>query len=143
MKKFFVALLICGAFALNANAQSSAIGLRGGYGCELSYQRMLSPSSRAEFDLGLFYADFNVAGMYQWVWGLDNVIAEGFAWYAGVGADLLIGNNLRIGALGQIGLEYNFIDIPLQISLDYRPTIFFDEDGFEGRGVALGVRYRF
>ena len=47
---------------------------------------------------------------------------------------------------GDIGIEYNF-DIPLQLSLDFRPEIYsnsgrFRDDNF-GPDIALGVRYRF
>jgi hypothetical protein len=45
---------------------------------------------------------------------------------------------------GQIGLEYNF-NIPLQLSLDYRPGFYLVPAGHGGawEGAALGIRYRF
>ena len=50
-------------------------------------------------------------------------------------------------AAGDIGIEYNF-DFPLQLSLDFRPELYFGgdyadyRDGF-GPDIALGIRYRF
>ncbi|WP_317044708.1 hypothetical protein [Flavobacterium cyanobacteriorum] len=46
---------------------------------------------------------------------------------------------------GNIGVEYNF-DFPLQLSLDFRPEIYFGdefrEDDFAA-DIALGIRYKF
>ena len=55
MKKlFFIAILALGisAFA-TAQTNDKAIGIRGGWGTELSYQQPLSGSTRLEVDLGL------------------------------------------------------------------------------------------
>jgi hypothetical protein len=62
--------------------------------------------------------------LYQWVWNIDG----GFNWYAGVGGIGTFGydydnrnyNDSICFAAGDIGIEYNF-DIPLLISLDFRP----------------------
>ena len=46
---------------------------------------------------------------------------------------------------GDIGIEYNF-DIPLQLSLDFRPEVYFADDFREddfGPDIALGIRFRF
>jgi len=45
--------------------------------------------------------------------------------------------------LGQIGLEYNF-DIPLRLSLDYRPGVQLNASGsgFVADQIAISVRYR-
>ena len=49
-------------------------------------------------------------------------------------------------AAGDIGIEYNF-DIPLLISLDFRPEIGFGDDIYNNNDldfdIALGVRYKF
>ncbi len=148
MKKVILALvLIAGSFTL-ANAQSNAIGLRLGYGAEVSYQRTLGNANRIEADLGIdFGGGLNVAGTYQWVWDLS-ALAPGFNWYAGPGIGLgLWDRYFTAGILGQIGIEYNF-NIPLQLSLDWRPGLYFHTSsntnvGFSWSGFALGVRYKF
>jgi len=49
-------------------------------------------------------------------------------------------------AAGDIGIEYNF-DIPLLISLDFRPEIGFGDELYDnndlGLDIALGLRYQF
>ena len=46
---------------------------------------------------------------------------------------------------GNVGIEYNLKDLPLLISLDYRPEFgghgYFDNN--YGSDVALGIRYKF
>ena len=53
-------------------------------------------------------------------------------------------NTTSIGAQGYLGLSYVFEDLPLNITLDWVPTIFFGNNAFRS-GFAtfgsLGVRY--
>ncbi|MBD0776445.1 hypothetical protein HPE56_01460 [Maribacter sp. ANRC-HE7] len=136
-----------------------AIGLRmgdsDGFGAEISYQKSLSRYNRLEVDLGWRdnrnFSAFKLSGIYQWVLPLDG----NFNWYYGVGGGL--GNvdfdyltndddGLFIFGAGDIGVEYNF-DIPLLISLDFRPEIgLIGYDGFSDNfdfDIALGIRYQF
>ena len=151
--------LIGSSFMLQAqDFSNNAIGLRlgdsDGFGAEVSYQRSLSDNNRLELDLGWrsgnTYDGFKITGLHQWVWHLDG----DFNWYAGVGGgfgsfdfDNYPGNKdyseTFIFAAGDIGIEYNF-DIPLQMSLDFRPELGFgdfnDDLDFD---IALGIRYQF
>jgi len=159
MKKVFLtlALVVSMAGALGAQSMDQAIGVRFGggfgYGAELSYQQPLGDANRLELDLGMSRWGFGLSGIYQWVWDLSD-LAPGFNWYAGVGAGLGSYNfhyvddryrdsELSIGLLGQIGIEYNF-EIPLQLSLDYRPGIYFVPSYYSSYdGICLAARYRF
>jgi hypothetical protein len=136
----------------------NAVGLRfgggNGFGTEVTYQRALGEGNRLEVDLGWNSDDdfdgFKLVGLYQWVWYLDG----NFNWYAGAGGGLgsydydnPIGpdvNDTFLLFAGQVGIEYNFDEIPLQLSLDTRPELglgdISDDLDF---GIALGVRYRF
>ena len=151
MKKvllFFITML---GFVFAANAQNNAIGLRFGggsamYGAEISYQ-LLAGNNRVELDLGFSGNEYiNLAGIYQWT----GPIAGGFGWYVGPGVNLgyCIHHGFGIAVILQGGVEYNFSTIPLQLSLDVRPSWDFIRregciySGF-GWGVALGIRYRF
>jgi opacity protein-like surface antigen len=162
MKKvFFTTVLIFGViFASNSQTISkNAIGLRlgdnDGFGTELNYQRAIGDNNRLEFGLGWRsnrnLSAFKLTGLHQWVWNIDG----GFNWYAGVGGgvgsidfdDDRFGpdfdNETFVFVAGDIGIEYNF-DIPLLISLDFRPELGFgnyrDDLGFD---VGLGLRYQF
>lgn len=152
MKKLFLAcaLLLTVTSVTFAQTNDKAIGLRGGWGTELSYQQPLSGNTRLELDLGLpgwKYSGVILSGIHQWLWNIDG----GLDWYAGLGGQ--IGSirwasgdpyGLGLGLAGQLGIEYNF-PIPLQLSLDWRPTWYVVPSGspFGYEGVALGIRYRF
>ena len=163
MKKLFLVTIGLIGFMTVSNAQDiadNAIGLRlgdsDGFGAEISYQRALGDNNRLEVDLewrdGKNYDGFKLAGLYQWVWNIDG----GFNWYAGVGGGLGSfssnnnnGNDFNdtfVFAAGDIGIEYNF-DIPLMISLDFRPEIGFGDEVYDNNDldfdIALGIRYQF
>ncbi|WP_298496077.1 hypothetical protein [uncultured Algibacter sp.] len=163
MKKLFLLLVTVIGFAFSSNAQDiseNAIGLRlgdsDGLGAEVTYQRALGDNNRLEIDLGWRdgknYNGFKLAGLYQWVWSLEG----DFNWYAGVGGgvgsfgfDNPGGKDITdtfIFAAGDIGIEYNF-DIPLLLSLDFRPEIGFGDDLYNNNDldfdIALSIRYQF
>lgn len=162
MRKRLLTTLLLMGLAWSTQAQDiskNAIGLRlgdnDGFGGEVSYQRGLSKNNRLEFDLGWRNSKnvdaIKLAGLYQWVWNIDG----GFNWYAGAGGGLgswrystkdFDDSGTIIFAAGDIGIEYVF-DIPLQVSLDFRPEIYFNTEGYRddnfGPDVALSVRYRF
>ena len=167
MKKVLLSALMLFGIAISAQAQDiskNALGLRlgdnDGFGGEISYQRGLSSNNRLELDLGWRNSNdvdaFKLTGLYQWVWNIEG----GFNWYAGVGGgigswsyDKKIGNDRYedsgtfLFAAGDIGIEYNFEEAPIQLSLDFRPEIYFNSDDFRndnfGPDIALGIRYRF
>jgi len=162
MKKlFFLAIFFIG-FTAVSNAQSisdNALGLRlgdsDGMGAEISYQRALGENNRLEFDLGWRngndYNGFKLSALYQWVYTLDG----DFNWYVGAGGGLgsFDGKNNLDGfndtffyAAGDIGIEYSF-DIPLMLSLDFRPELGFGNDTLNNDDldfdIALSIRYQF
>tara|TARA_R110001592_G_scaffold191932_1_gene438507 strand:+ start:316 stop:795 length:480 start_codon:yes stop_codon:yes gene_type:complete len=159
MKKVFliIALIVGSAFSINAQSISeNAIGFRlgdnDGFGGEISYQRALGSNNRLEIDLGLRnnknYDGFKATAIYQWVWNIEG----GFNWYAGVGGGL--GNYSGKGneeysetfvfAAGDIGIEYNFADAPILLSLDLRPEFGFGNRYNDfGNDIAFSIRYQF
>lgn len=162
MKKVFIlVLLFFGLLAsYSQNLSKNAIGLRlgsnDGFGAEISFQRAIKKDKRLEFDLGWRSSNYinaiKLAGIHQWVWDIDN----GFNWYAGVGGGVgswkyeYKGYKSDSGTVlfiaGDLGIEYNF-NIPLQVSLDMRPELYLNSDGYRdnsfGPDIALGVRYKF
>ena len=160
MKNTVLAMLAVFACLTFINAQEiadNAIGLRlgdsDGLGTEISYQRALGIDTRLEANLGWRNGDdfdgFKVTGLHQWVWNIDG----GFNWYAGAGGGLGVydfdspidgdDSETFIFAAGNIGIEYDF-DIPLLLSLDFRPEIGFgdvnDDLDFD---IAFSIRYQF
>lgn len=149
MKNFFLLTIIgIGLFTMsNAQVDGKGLGLRfgglKGDNTEISYQHPLGDSNRLEADLGISSWGFGATGIYQWVWDLSE-LADGFNWYAGFGGTLGISESkIGLGIAGQVGIEYTF-DIPLQLSLDFRPAVYF-LPGISNSvdGICLAVRYKF
>lgn len=142
MKKaiLIIAAVLC--FATVASAQSRSLGVRATYGAELSYQHSVG-SNFVEADLGWFRNGFYLTGIYDFIFASEG----NFNFYAGPGAALGFYNTseakgFNIGVAGQLGMEYNF-NVPIQLSLDWRPVFNFIHGGFGWEGIALGIRYRF
>jgi len=167
MKKLFLSAFMLAGMAFTTQAQSiakNALGLRlgdnDGFGAEVSYQRGLGDNNRLELDLGWrdskYYDAVKLVGLYQWVWNIEG----GFNWYAGVGGgvgtydydkryyfpnDDYDENGTFLLVAGDIGIEYKF-DFPLQLSLDFRPELYFGDDYRDdnfGPDIALGARFTF
>jgi hypothetical protein len=157
MKKLIVTALVLIGSGFTAQSQEiskNVLGLRlgdnNGFGTEISYQRGLSDNNRIEANLGWQnnhnVSAFKLTGIYQWVWEIDN----NFNWYAGAGAGLgswsnSDSNGSFVYISGNVGIEYNFEEVPIQLSLDYRPE--FGGHGYfnnnYGSDIALGIRYKF
>ncbi len=149
MKKILLVAALVLGFAVAASAQPRAIGIRGGYGVELSYQHNLG-ANFLEADLGLnTFNALNVAATYNFSLAQ---FGDGFNFYAGPGAAVGIGfgkaAHFNVGVAGQVGLEYIF-NFPLQLSIDLRPQIGIGIVeggvglGFWGWYPSLGIRYAF
>ncbi len=152
---FLTTVVLASLFSLSANAQGgngykNAIGIRGGWGADLSYQRYLAPSSRIEGTLGFNRYGFSAGATYQWLFDLPVNTSGIWQWYAGAGAGMGAWSNndfkegFSLGVLAQAGIEYTFPKIPLLLSVDYRPGFYFTPDNeADWTGIAFGVRYCF
>lgn len=152
MKKIILVAALVLGFAAVASAQPRAVGLRGGWGVEASYQHTLG-ANFVEAELGLVGNGLNVAGTYNWMIAQPQWTSRGeWGVYAGPGVALGLGfgqvGYFNVGIAGQIGLEYTFW-FPLQLSVDIRPQLgLVSSQGMSAFGIwgwypSLGVRYRF
>ncbi len=139
MKKVLLTLVAIFALSTMASAQIKNLGIRVGYGGEVSAMWGMG-GNRLETDLGWNSKYLGLSIVYQWNWDLGS----NFSWYAGVGGRLAVwDNSFALGVAGQIGLEYNF-SIPLQLTLDWRPTFWIiPGTAFGPSDICLGIRYRF
>ena len=173
MKKFFVIAVLAIA-SIAAYAQPRAIGVNLGGGIGFSYQHGFGESNM--LDLAVYTPLASGRGQ---IWGLGATITYDWIdpfgatvpwnekgewhWYMGVGGDggfyfpyADSGFNAGwVGVAGHFGIEYDFW-FPLQLSLDWRPSIGvglagngaggvgagFNTPGLYN-GITLGVRYKF
>ena len=159
MKKLLLVLIAVVGMSFVANAQNNekAIGLRFGYGTEVSYQQPVG-ANRLEVDFGRletllnsYYHYFTASVTYQWLFDLGSVV-PGLAWYAGPGAgagwytSTYYTSGLTVGVGGIVGVDYKFNNLPLLVSLDFRPFYSVVNHSYYNSfdySTALGVRYTF
>ena len=150
MKKILAILVAAFAFVAVASAQPRAFGVRIGYGAEISYQYSVSNATFAEMDLGLIGdKGWYVSGLFDFILGSAGQVN----FYAGPGIQLGTrnyeetdgGNIFKFDAaiVGQIGAEFEIPGAPINISLDWRPAIYFNHGGFGWTGFGLAIRYRY
>ena len=158
MKKLFLTITLLIAFGCSISAQEispNAIGIRtgdnDGFGVEISYQKKMGDVNRFEADLGFRnnkdFDAWKLTGVFQWIWNIDGQ----FNWYAGFGAGLgswesRTNKDIFLNAVGNVVIEYDFADIPLLVSLDFRPELglvnSYGNDDL-GLDIALSLRYQF
>ena len=142
MKKIFAVVVAVFAFVALASAQPRALGVRVGWGGEVSYQHTLGAENFLEVDAGWGANALSVGAAYDF-----QIAPVGpFGFYAGPSAQVWMGgdDDFVLGVGAQVGLEYIFPSFPLQISLDWRPVFdLIPSTGFGWQSVGLGIRYAF
>ena len=162
MKKIFLAIFFSVFFfASQTQAQSweKAIGIRLGFPSSITYKQFIAEKAAIEGILGtrgfVGYRSINLAAAYQ----IHNTILDDdfgeLRWYFGAGGTLNVlsfnrnfivnEGRLSTGVQGYIGVDYNFNDAPINISLDWVPTFLFTGfgDGFGGEYGGFAIRYIF
>lgn len=155
MKKIIVIIALALGISAIAAAQPRAIGGRGLYGFEASYQHTLGGENFIEADLGLFsFSVVNAVATYNFMIAKPDWTPRGeWGFYAGPGASVALDfyGAAAVGLVGNVGLEYTFW-FPLQLSVDLRPQVgvAFNKNAYEFNTLGLlgfipsiGVRYRF
>jgi hypothetical protein len=154
MKKILVVSMLLMTFEfLQAQDYNTGIGLRGGPSSGLTVKHFLSDKAAFEGIFSSRWGGWNITGLYE--------INKPFStprlnWYYGAGVHLGSwngdrnpwftdkDNHLVIGADLILGIEYNFTEIPLNISLDIKPAFnVIGHSGFWGDEGALSLRYIF
>ena len=157
MKKLFLLLLtvvLIGSFTVNAQDYKTGIGLRGGLANGLTIKHFISNNAAVEGIFSSRWQGFNITGLYEIHKQAFNI--ERLNWYYGAGAHVGFwdGGNVSwaddnasytvIGVDGILGIEYNFKELPVNLSLDWKPALnIVGYSGFWGDGGALSVRYIF
>jgi hypothetical protein len=145
---FFSGIVFLTAFfiAVNLGAQTydHAIGLRGGAGINATYKKFFNSYTAFEGILGWFTGgedNLGVGALYEKHEEIGQLYP--LHWYWAAGAYVTLGNSSSLGAMGGIGLDISFNNLPINVSLDWLPRIKIVGDGsfFESSGGGLAVRY--
>lgn len=159
MKKLLLIAIMAVAGIAAAVAQPRAIGANIGYGLDVSYQHSLGAANMIDLAVNIpCFSGIGATATYDWINPFGTAIPWNnkgeWNWSLGVGAGLGIYGFrapwFYAGAVGHVGVEYNFW-FPLQLSVDYRPNlgivaasggVGFNTTGLYS-GITIGVRYLF
>lgn len=154
--------LLTGLFSsLIAQEYQTAVGARLGYPLSVSIKHFIKDSHALEAYVGTtgrFNSRFtNISVAYQIHKSLDDLnLLKGLNWYYGFGASAYFWNwrgsssfyadrfnSISFGVQGYIGLDYKFEDYPVNISMDWVPSLFINGfgSGFGSGFGAIAVRY--
>lgn len=155
MKKslpFFIAAFLFSATQLKAQDYKTALGLRlsssgPAVNNSVSIKYFMNPKLAIE---GLFTFDKKAAigGLLE----VHNAMpsTEGLKWFYGAGAylgfdsDKTHTDRALMGAQGIVGLDYKFANLPLNLSLDWKPELnIIDNINFEPAAVGFSIRFTF
>lgn len=156
MKKLITILFFAATFFntnLSAQTYNTAVGLRLGSPSSASIKHFINENSALEGYVGFrgfsnyFWTTVSSAYLYhQPIGGVD-----GLQWYAGGGASVYFwsfdfnttANSTTFGVQGYLGLDYKFENAPINLTIDWIPSLFFNGfvSGFGGGYGSLGARY--
>lgn len=143
MKKLF--LLLSLVFTVHT-ASAQELGIRVGdvLGNNVAVDALftLGEFSRVHADLSFGSGGVGIEALYDFLY--RPLGAEAFNWYVGAGPSMLIDDPFYLGFSGEIGIDYHFVEVPLSLSLDWRPTFWLiEETDIRAGGFGLNVRYVF
>ena len=140
--------------AIVSKAQSDytqALGLKFPEGLAISYKKFVTNKNYIEADAILWEKGFKAVGLYEFNFPIDAV--EGLHWFVGPGAHIGFwrsdyiknaNSSIDLGIDGIIGFDYKFKNYPLNISLDWQPSIvLLGNNGLAPSNGGLGIRYTF
>lgn len=141
--KIIILLLL--PFYSNIKSQEyfNSIGLRVSPGPGITYKVFLNKSSGLEFLLTFPPSSLVLTGLYEYHMPVKNV--KLLYWYLGCGGHIGFHDSESIIGLDLIiGLEYKIPDIPISVSLDFKPAFNLVPPGtYLDDFVGFSIRYTF
>lgn len=123
-----------------AEAQNWGVGLVGGYPSGIQVKKYMG-ANNLDFRAGWYPYSVQVAGLYEWNYGLGS----GFTLYYGVGAGLGVRDQgFKLDINGILGVEWQIPGVPLALSLDWKPAFqLMPKTEPDAACFAFGIKYLF
>ncbi len=135
------------AFGQNESFYKNALGVRLGSSVPtvksgITYKHFLANNNALEGILS-FGDGTSICALYEIHKPINAV--ENLQWFIGAGGYVGFNNSSsNLGAAGIVGLDYKFANVPLNISLDWKPELnIISKVGFEASGVGFSARFTF
>jgi uncharacterized membrane protein len=148
MKKIvFVFSILFFTLAASAQEYNNAVGIRLGPNSAnispgFTIKHFLNATNAVEGIVGVSNG-IGLCALYEWHHPIES--AEHLNWFVGAGGYAAFRYSTSfIGAAGIVGLDYKFEQIPLNISVDWKPELnLITNVGFEASGVGVSARFTF
>lgn len=147
MKKYIaisVIMLLFLGYRVSAQEYKMGLGVRlssaqATVNNSVSFKYFLNENSALE---GLLSFDpATIGALYEFHRPLGS---PGFQWFFGGGGFVAFSGDNVVGAMGVVGLDYKFQNIPLNLSLDWKPELTLVKDiSFEAAAIGLSIRFAF
>lgn len=107
-----------------------------------TYRYFLNEKSAIEGIVNLKSEAIGLGALYERFNPITAV--QGLQWFYGAGAYLAFEGNNNFGAAGIVGMDYTFPEVPINLSVDWKPELnFIDNVAFRASAVAVSVRFAF
>jgi hypothetical protein len=148
-------LLLAAALPIAAQAQDKVrepgnigLGLGGNiFGAGVSGKYFIDESNAVQGLVGLGYSSTSLTVSADYLYNFPPFVQEedlSIGWYAGFGGALVLGASV-LGVTGIVGVDVDVDEVPLDLFVEYRPSLYFMTigSGFRGDSFGAGVRYYF
>ena len=145
MRKGTRVILIFAALFFGAiTTQAQELGLRFGHinGNDVALDAIFSTGEFSRVHGNLSFGQNGLGLDALWNPIYDDIPDTDFKWYAGFGPSVYLSDNFRLGAAGEVGVEYAFPEVPITLGLDFRPYLFLVEVTEFRAGVGFNARWR-
>ena len=136
----FFAALFFGAITTHAQELGLRFGHINGNDVALDGIFSIGEFSRVHGNLSFGQNGLGLDALWNPIY--DDIPDTDFKWYAGFGPSVYLSDNFRLGAAGEVGVEYAFSEVPITLGLDFRPYLFLVEVTEFRAGVGFNARWR-
>ncbi|WP_447641897.1 MULTISPECIES: hypothetical protein [Chitinophagaceae] len=154
MKNFFVVLmfLLSSHTVFGQSNYDQALGIRAIGGFTISYKNYFGNQNNMELQAAIWTHGTRFAGLYEFnhpvadINGLNFILGPGvhLGFWNGKYKDQHSDAGTEFGIDGIIGLDYGFSKIPINISVDWQPSIILaGGSDFTPNLGGIGIRYTF
>lgn len=155
MKKLILLISVCASFSAfaqadNAASYKSALGVKVSAGVAASYKTFVTSKNALEVQSTFFKQGVRLVGLYEFH-SFSFAGAPGLGWYAGPGAHVgfwkknyrdKYNSTADIGLDGVLGLDYRIKNAPINLSLDWQPSLsLLGNAGLSPQFGGLAIRY--
>lgn len=149
---FLIATFIMGS--LFAQDYNTGIGLRGGLYNGVTIKHFLGSKTAVEGLIATRWGSIDLTALYE-LHRYNAFDVDRLNWYYGIGGHVglwngdnipgsPLGSYVAVGVDGILGIEYNFSEIPINVSLDWKPRFtILGYSKFAPDGAAISLRYIF